>query len=277
MSAEAFRATTCSTRCAGRRNMPPTSPLPDMLHGRFVRSTYPYARIKRVDVSTPRVAPGGPLRPDGRRHSRRPPAGRLARQGHADPREGRGAACRRADRCDRGRDAGDRHAATALVEIEYEPLDAGADAAGRAQATTRRASIRMAISSPTFAMRSATSTPRSLRPTRSRRRLHQRADRALLTSKPQAAFPSSTPTACSRCWYRTQYPHFHHKQLAARDRPAAREDARHPNGRGRRLRRQDRRDDRMRRLPDDAARPAGRSRWCWRARRYSPPPPSATR
>ena len=31
---------------------------PGMLHGRFVRSTYPYARIKRIDVSRARVAPG---------------------------------------------------------------------------------------------------------------------------------------------------------------------------------------------------------------------------
>lgn len=32
--------------------------LPGMLHGRFVRSTHPYARIKRVDVSKARAAPG---------------------------------------------------------------------------------------------------------------------------------------------------------------------------------------------------------------------------
>lgn len=32
--------------------------LPDMLHGRFVRSTYPYARIKRVDVSKAAALPG---------------------------------------------------------------------------------------------------------------------------------------------------------------------------------------------------------------------------
>ncbi|MCC6949704.1 MAG: xanthine dehydrogenase family protein [Bradyrhizobiaceae bacterium] len=32
--------------------------LPDMLHGRFVRSTYPYARIKRVDVSKASALPG---------------------------------------------------------------------------------------------------------------------------------------------------------------------------------------------------------------------------
>ena len=32
--------------------------LPDMLHGRFVRSTHPYARIKRVDVSKATALPG---------------------------------------------------------------------------------------------------------------------------------------------------------------------------------------------------------------------------